>query len=432
MSGYSDPGFDTLALHAGAAPDPATGARAVPLHLSTSFVFKSSDHAAALFNLERAGHVYSRISNPTNAVLEQRMAALEGGIGAIAVASGQAALHLCIATLMGAGGHIVASSALYGGSQNLLHYTLRRFGIDTTFVKPGDLAAWRAAVQPNTRLFFGETVGNPGLDVLDIPNVAALAHAADVPLLVDSTLTTPWLIKPFEHGADLVYHSATKFLSGHGTVIGGLVVDGGSFDWDRSGKFPELTQPYDGFHNMVFSEESTVGAFLLRARREGLRDFGAALSPHSAWLILQGIETLSLRMARHLENTQRVVTFLATQPLVARVGHPMLDSHPSHALAQQLLPRGAGSVFSFDLKGSRAQGQALVESLKIFSHLANVGDCRSLVIHPASTTHFRMSDAALAAAGITQGTIRLSIGLEDADDLIDDLKRALKAAGKAA
>jgi len=432
MSGYSDPGFDTLALHAGAAPDPATGARAVPLHLSTSFVFKSSDHAAALFNLERAGHVYSRISNPTNAVLEQRMAALEGGIGAIAVASGQAALHLCIATLMGAGGHIVASSALYGGSQNLLHYTLRRFGIDTTFVKPGDLAAWRAAVQPNTRLFFGETVGNPGLDVLDIPNVAALAHAADVPLLVDSTLTTPWLIKPFEHGADLVYHSATKFLSGHGTVIGGLVVDGGRFDWDRSGKFPELTQPYDGFHNMVFSEESTVGAFLLRARREGLRDFGAALSPHSAWLILQGIETLSLRMARHLENTQRVVTFLATQPLVARVGHPMLDSHPSHALAQQLLPRGAGSVFSFDLKGSRAQGQALVESLKIFSHLANVGDCRSLVIHPASTTHFRMSDAALAAAGITQGTIRLSIGLEDADDLIDDLKRALKAAGKAA
>jgi len=432
MSGYSDPGFDTLALHAGAAPDPATGARAVPLHLSTSFVFKSSDHAAALFNLERAGHVYSRISNPTNAVLEQRMAALEGGIGAIAVASGQAALHLCIATLMGAGGHIVASSALYGGSQNLLHYTLRRFGIDTTFVKPGDLAAWRAAVQPNTRLFFGETVGNPGLDVLDIPNVAALAHAAGVPLLVDSTLTTPWLIKPFEHGADLVYHSATKFLSGHGTVIGGLVVDGGRFDWDRSGKFPELSEPYDGFHNMVFSEESSVGAFLLRARREGLRDFGAALSPHSAWLILQGIETLSLRMARHLENTQRVVTFLATQPLVARVGHPMLDSHPSHALAQQLLPRGAGSVFSFDLKGSRAQGQALVESLKIFSHLANVGDCRSLVIHPASTTHFRMSDAALAAAGITQGTIRLSIGLEDADDLIDDLKRALKAAGKAA
>ncbi|MBP9904596.1 MAG: O-acetylhomoserine aminocarboxypropyltransferase [Rhodoferax sp.] len=432
MPGYSDPGFDTLALHAGSAPDPSTGARAVPIHLSTSFVFESSDHAAALFNLERAGHVYSRISNPTNAVLEQRIAALEGGIGAISVASGQAALHLSIATLMGAGSHIVASTALYGGSQNLLNYTLKRFGIDTTFVKPGDMDAWRAAVRPNTRLFFGETVGNPGLDVLDIPTVSAIAHGAGVPLLVDSTLTTPWLIKPFELGADLIYHSATKFLSGHGTVIGGLVIDGGSFDWDASGRFPELTQAYDGFHNMVFSEESTVGAFLLRARREGLRDFGACLSPHSAWLILQGMETLSLRMARHMENTQKVVTFLTSQPFVARVGHPMLENHPSHALAQKLLPRGAGSVFSFDLKGSRTQGKAFVESLKVFSHLANVGDCRSLVIHPASTTHFRMTDAALVAAGITQGTIRLSIGLEDADDLIDDLKRALKAAEKAA
>ena len=430
MSGYSDPGFDTLALHAGAAPDPTTGARAVPIHLTTSFVFESSDHAAALFNLERAGHVYSRISNPTNAVLEQRVAALEGGIGAISTASGQAALHLSIATLMGAGSHIVASTALYGGTQNLLHYTLRRFGIDTTFVQPGDVDGWRAAVRPNTKLFFGETMGNPGLEVLDIATVSAIAHEAGVPLLVDSTLTTPWLIKPLEHGADLVYHSATKFLSGHGTVIGGLVVDGGSFDWDRSGQFPELTEPYDGFHNMVFSEESTVGAFLLRARREGLRDFGACLSPHSAWLILQGIETLSLRMERHMSNTQKIVTFLASQPFVSRVGHPMLESHPSHALAKKLLPRGAGSVFSFDLAGSRAQGKAFVEALKIFSHLANVGDCRSLVIHPASTTHFRMSDEALAAGGITQGTIRLSIGLEDADDLIDDLKRALKVAEK--
>ena len=439
MPGYSDPAFDTLALHAGAAPDPTTGARAVPIYLTTSFVFESSDHAQSLFNLERAGHVYSRISNPTNAVLEQRIAALEGGIGAISVASGQAALHLSIATLMGAGSHIVASTALYGGSQNLLHYTLRRFGIETTFVKPGDIDGWRAAVRPNTKLFFGETVGNPGLDVLDIATVSAIAHEAAVPLLVDSTLTTPWLLKPFEHGADLVYHSATKFLSGHGTVIGGLVVDGGSFDWDAPAdkttgapsKFPELCQAYDGFHNMVFSEESTVGAFLLRARREGLRDFGACLSPHSAWLILQGMETLSLRMARHMSNTQRVVEFLASQAFVSRVGHPMLESHPSHALAQKLLPRGAGSVFSFDLKGSRAQGKAFVETLKIFSHLANVGDCRSLVIHPASTTHFRMDDAALASAGITQGTIRLSIGLEDPDDLIDDLKRALKTAERA-
>jgi O-acetylhomoserine (thiol)-lyase len=429
MAGYADPGFDTLALHAGATPD-ATGARAVPIHLTTSFVFESSAHAASLFNLERAGHVYSRISNPTNAVLEQRIAALEGGVGAISVASGQAALHLCIATLMGAGSHIVASTALYGGSHNLLHYTLKRFGIETTFVRPGDLDAWRAAVRPNTKLFFGETVGNPGLDVLNTPEVANIAHAAGVPLLVDSTLTTPWLVQPFGQGADLVYHSATKFLSGHGTVIGGLVVDGGSFDWDASGKFPELSEPYAGFHNMVFTEEASVGAFLLRARREGLRDFGACLSPHSAWLILQGIETLSLRMERHMRNTERVVEFLAQQPLVSRVGHPLLESHPDHALAKKLLPRGAGSVFSFDIKGSRRQGQAFVEALKVFSHLANVGDCRSLVIHPASTTHFRMDDAALASSGISQGTIRLSIGLEEADDLLDDLKRALRAAEK--
>jgi len=431
MPGYSDPGFDTLALHAGAAPDPATGARAVPIHLTTSFVFESSDHAAALFNLERSGHVYSRISNPTNAVLEQRIAALEGGIGAITTSSGQAALHLSIATLMGAGSRIVASTALYGGSQNLLHYTLRRFGIETTFVKPGDIDGWRAAIRPETKLLFGETVGNPGLDVLDIPTVSAIAHEAGVPLLVDSTFTTPYLMKPFDFGADLIYHSATKFLSGHGTVIGGLVVDAGSFDWDRSGRFPELTAPYEGFHNMVFTEESTVGAFLLRARREGLRDFGACMSPHTAWLILQGVETLPLRMERHMANTRKVVEFLAAQPFIERVAHPMLESHPSHALAQKLLPRGAGSVFSFDMKGNRDQGRKFIEALRIFSHLANVGDCRSLVIHPASTTHFRMTDEALAAGGITQGTIRLSIGLEDPDDLIDDLKRALKAAEKA-
>jgi O-acetylhomoserine (thiol)-lyase len=435
MPGYSDPGFDTLALHAGAAPDPATGARAVPIHLTTSFVFESSDQAASLFNLERGGHVYSRISNPTNAVLEQRIAALEGGIGAIATASGQAALHLAITTLMGAGSHIVASSALYGGSHNLLHYTLRRFGIDTTFVKPGDLDAWRAAVQPNTKLFFGETVGNPGMDVLDLPAVSQIAHAAGVPLLVDATLTSPWLLKPLEHGADLVVHSATKFLSGHGTVIGGLVVDGGSFDWSgphTEGKFAELTQAYEGFHNMVFNEESTIGAFLLRARREGLRDFGACMSPHTAWLILQGIETLPLRMARHVSNTEKVVNFLVAHPMVSRVGHPMLESHSSHALAQKLLPRGAGSVFSFDIAGTRKQGQAFIEALQVFSHLANVGDCRSLVIHPASTTHFRVDDETLKASGIGPGTVRLSIGLEDPDDLIDDLKRALRAAEKAA
>ena len=430
MPGYSDPGFDTLSLHAGAAPDPTTGARAVPIHLSTSFVFESAEHAASLFNLERAGHVYSRISNPTNAVLEQRVSALEGGIGALTTASGQAALHLAIATLMDAGSHIVASSALYGGSHNLLHYTLSRFGIETTFVHPGDVDAWRAAVRPNTKLFFGETVGNPGMDVLDIPTISALAHDNDVPLMVDATLTPPWLMKPLDHGADLVMHSATKFLSGHGTVIGGVLVDGGTFDWAASPKFDNLSAAYHVFHDMVFSDESTVGAFLLRARREGLRDFGACMSPHSAWLILQGIETLGLRMQRHMQNTEAVVAFLATHPMVERVGHPILESHPSHAMAKKLLPRGAGSVFSFDIKGSREQGQAFVETLKVFSHLANVGDCRSLVIQPASTTHFRMDAAALKQAGISPGTIRLSIGLEDADDLIDDLKRALRAAEK--
>src|SRR6186713_3089277 len=435
MPGSSDPGFDTLAVHAGAAPDPATGARAVPIHLTTSFVFENSEHAASLFNMERSGHVYSRISNPTNAVLEERIAALEGGVGAIATASGQAALHLAICTLAGAGSHIVSSSALYGGSHNLLHYTLSRFGISTTFVKPGDIDGWRAAIRPTTRLLFGETVGNPGLDVLDIPTVSAIAHEHGLPLLVDSTFTTPWLMKPFEHGADLLFHSATKFLSGHGTVIGGVLVDSGAFDWDAAtaatGRFRELTEAYEGFHGMVFSEESTVGAFLLRARREGLRDFGASMSPHTAWLILQGIETLPLRMDRHMANTRKVVEFLAAHAGVASVGYPELEGHPDHALAKRLLPRGCGSVFSFDLRGSREQGRAFIEALKLFSHLANVGDCRSLVIHPASTTHFRMDDAALAQAGITQGTIRLSIGLEDADDLIDDLSRALRAAQKA-
>ncbi|RZJ11479.1 MAG: O-acetylhomoserine aminocarboxypropyltransferase [Rubrivivax sp.] len=430
------PGFDTLALHAGATPDPGTGARATPLHLSTSFVFENSEHAASLFNMERSGHVYSRLSNPTTAVFEERMAALEGGIGSVATASGQAALHLAICTLTGAGGHIVASTALYGGSHNLLHYTLRRFGIATTFVNPRDLDAWRAAIRPETRLLFGESLGNPGLDVLDIPAVSALAHEAGLPLLVDATFTTPYLQRPMELGADLVYHSATKFLCGHGTVVGGVLVDAGSFDWDaahaKSGRFATLCEPYDGFHGMVFSEESTVGAFLLRARREGLRDFGACMSPHTAWLMLQGLETLALRMARHVANAQAVAEFLLSHDLVEKVAYPGLPSHPDHALAQRLLPHGAGAVFSFDIKGSRAQGRAFIEALKLFSHLANVGDAKSLVIHPASTTHFRMDDASLRQAGIGPGTIRLSIGLEDPADLIDDLKRALKAALKAA
>jgi O-acetylhomoserine (thiol)-lyase len=421
-------GMDTLAVHAGASPDPATGARATPIYLSTSFVFPDSDQAAALFNMEQSGHVYSRLSNPTVSVLEERIAALERGVGGIATASGQAALHLAIATIAGAGSHIVASRALYGGSHNLLHFTLRRFGIETTFVDPRDGAAWRAALRPNTRLLFGETLGNPGLDVMDIGMVADIAHGHQVPLLVDSTFTTPYLMRPFEHGADLVYHSATKFLCGHGTVLGGLVVDSGRFDWDASGKFPELTEPYHGFHSMVFSEESTVAAFLLRARREGLRDFGACMSPMNAFQILQGIETLSLRMARHVDNARRVAEFLQGHELVAQVAYPDLPSHPDHELARRLLPRGCGAVFSVDLKVDRLGGRRFVESLELFSHLANVGDARSLVIHPASTTHFRMDPQALREAGIGEGTLRLSIGLEDPDDLIADLKRALKRA----
>jgi O-acetylhomoserine (thiol)-lyase len=419
--------MDTLSVHAGASPDPATGARITPIYLSTSFVFPDSDHAAALFNMERSGHVYSRLSNPTVSVLEERMAALEQGVGAIATASGQAALHLAIATIAGAGSHIVASRALYGGSHNLLHFTLRRFGIETSFVNPRDPDAWRAALRPNTRLLFAETLGNPNLDVLDIPTVAEIAHAHRVPLMVDSTFTTPWLIRPIEHGADLVHHSATKFLCGHGTVLGGLIVDSGRFDWDASGKFPELTEPYEGFHSMVFTEESTVAAFLLRARREGLRDFGACMSPMSAFQILQGVETLSLRMSRHVENARKVAAFLESHKLVSRVAYPELESHPDHALARRLLPRGSGAVFSVDLAVDRAAGRRFVESLELFSHLANVGDARSLVIHPASTTHFRMDEAALREAGIGEGTLRLSIGL-DADDLIADLKRALKRA----
>ncbi len=429
--------FDTLSLHAGQVPDSQYGARAQPIYLTSSFVFKDADQAASLFNMERGGHVYSRISNPTNAVLEERMAALEGGVGGIAVASGQAAMHLAITTLMGAGGHIVASRSLYGGSHNLLEYTLPRFGITTTFVDPRDLDAWKAAIRPETRLLFGETLGNPGLDVLDIPRVAALAHDHGLPLLVDSTFTTPYLLKPFALGADLVFHSATKFLSGHGTVIGGVVVDSGAFDWvgsgNTAGKFPTLAEPYEGFHDMVFTEESPVAAFLLRARREGLRDFGACLSPLSAFQILQGLETLPLRMARHIDNTRKVVAHLATLVggAVDAVVHPDLPDHPDYALAQHLLPRGSSSVFTFNLSGGRAAGRKFIEALRVFSHLANVGDAKSLVIHPASTTHFRMSDAALAAAGIHPGTIRLSIGLEDPDDLIEDINRGLAAAARA-
>jgi O-acetylhomoserine (thiol)-lyase len=429
-SGPKPPHPDTLAVHAGQSPDPATGARAVPIYQTASYVFSDTDSAAALFNMEQPGHVYSRLSNPTVAVFEERMAALEGGAGSIATASGQAALHLAIATLMGQGGHIVSSASLYGGSHNLLQYTLPRFGIETTFVSSRDLDEWRAAIRPETRLLFGETVGNPSVDVLDIPSIAAIANEHRIALLVDATVTTPYLGRAFDMGAHLVVHSATKFLSGHGVVIGGVLVDGGRFDWDASRRYPTLTEPYEGFHGMVFTEESTVAAFLLRARREGLRDFGPCMAPMTAFQILQGLETLHLRMPRHVASTRIIVDFLVKHEAVTRVHHPDVATHPDHALSKTLYPNGCSAILSFELKGGRDAGRKFIEKLSLFSHLANIGDAKSLVIHPASTTHFRMDDEALAAAGIGPGTIRLSIGLEHPDDLIEDLSRALHASQK--
>jgi O-acetylhomoserine (thiol)-lyase len=376
--------------------------------------------------MELGGHVYSRISNPTNSVLEERISAMEGGVGGIAVASGQAALHLAITTLMGQGGHIVASQSLYGGSHNLLQYTLPRFGIDTTFVDFRDLNRIEAAIKPETRLIFSETLGNPGLDILNIPAVSKLAHDRELPLMVDSTFTTPYLLKPLKHGADIIVHSATKFLGGHGVAVGGLVIDGGGFDWTQRDKFPTLSEPYQGFHGMTFTDESPVAAFLLRARREGLRDFGACMSPMNAFQIMQGIETLGPRMQRHVENTRAIVNFLNDHASVKKVIYPELNDHPDNKLATELLPNGVGAVFTFELKDGRQAGKKFIEKLKIFSHLANVGDAKSLVIHPASTTHFRMSDDDLLSAGITPGTVRLSIGLENIDDLKQDLKQALK------
>ena len=419
--------FDTLSLHAGQQPDPATGARATPIYQSASFVFKDTDYAVGLFNIERAGHVYSRLSNPTNAVLEERIAALENGVGAIALASGQAAMHLAITTIVSAGEHIVASRSIYGGTHNLLDYTLRRFGIDTTFVDPRDTDAFRQAIQPNTRLVFAEILGNPGLEVLNVPVVSEIAHAAGLPLLVDATFATPYLCRPIDFGADLIMHSATKFLSGHGIVIGGLLVDGGTFDWEASGKFPTLTEPYAGFHNLNFAEEFGPAAFITRARKEGLRDFGACMSPTTAFHILQGVETLPLRMQRHVENTTTVVEFLMQQEQVEWLNHPMLPDHPDHELATQIMPKGCGAVFSFGIKGGRDAGIKFIENLEVFSHLANVGDAKSLVIHPASTTHHRMDAEALKFAGISEGLIRLSVGLEDPADLTADLRHGLRA-----
>ena len=418
---------DTLALHAGQQPDPVHGARAVPIYQTTSYVFRDTDHAAALFNLERAGHLYSRISNPTTAVLEERIAALEGGVGAVCTASGQAALHLAIVTLMDAGSHIVSSQSIYGGSHNLFTHTLPRFGIETSFVDPRDPEAFRQAIRPETRLLFAETLGNPRLEVLDIPAVSQVAHEAGLPLMVDNTFATPTLCRPLDFGADLVHHSITKFLGGHGIAIGGAIVDGGKFDWQASGLFPTMSEPYAGYHGITYAEEFGPQAFIMRARTEGLRDFGACLSPTNAFHILQGVETLPVRMARHVENARKVVAYLDAHEAVEWVTYPELPDHPDHELAKKILPRGCGAIFSFELKGGREAGRRFIEGLRLFSHLANVGDAKSLVIHPASTTHQQMDAAALAAGGVTEGLVRLSVGLEDPDDLLEDLGRALKA-----
>ncbi|MBR0966732.1 O-acetylhomoserine aminocarboxypropyltransferase [Bradyrhizobium diazoefficiens] len=431
MPAPKPPAFETLSLHAGQHPDPVTGARAVPIYQTTSCVFQDSDHAAALFNLERAGHIYTRISNPTTGVLEERLAALEGGVGAICTASGMAALHLAIATLLNAGDHIVASSSLYGGTVNLLAHTLPRFGITTTFVKPRDHDAFRSAIKPNTKLVIGETIGNPGLEVLDIPKIAAIAHDAKIPLLIDNTFATPYLSRPIEHGADIVMHSATKWLGGHGIAIGGAIVDGGRFDWRASAKFGVLTEPYGGYHGIVFDEQFGTAAFIMRARTEGLRDFGACLSPTNAFQLLQGVETLGVRMDRHIQNTHLVLEALKSNKAVDWVLHPSLEDHTDYRLAKTLLPRGAGSIVSFGIKGGRPAGRKFIESLRMISHLANVGDAKTLVIHPASTTHQQMDSEQLKAAGIGEELVRLSVGIETASDIIDDLNQALRISQKA-
>jgi O-acetylhomoserine (thiol)-lyase len=430
MPGPKPPALETLSLHAGQHPDPVTGARAVPIYQTTSYVFQDTDHAAALFNLERAGHIYTRISNPTTAVLEERLAAIEQGVGAVCTASGQAAMHLAIATLLSAGDHIVASASLYGGTINLLAHTLPRFGIATSFVKPRDLDGLRAAIRPNTRLVIAETIGNPGLEVLDIPRAADIAHAAGIPLVIDNTFATPYLCQPVTLGADIVMHSITKWIGGHGIAIGGALIDGGRFDYaaaEAAGKFPTISEPYAGYHGIVFAEEYGPAAFIMRARAEGLRDFGACLSPANAFHLLQGVETLHVRMQRHMENTAAVLEFLTRNSAIAWVLHPSLASHPDHELAKKLLPRGAGSIVSCGIKGGRTAGRKFIEALRLASHLANVGDAKTLVIHPASTTHQQMDAAQLKAAGLGEELVRLSVGIEAAGDIIDDLAQALRA-----
>ena len=419
-------GFNTRALHAGYAPDPTTHARAVPIYQSTSFTFDNSEHAAALFALQQFGNIYTRIMNPTTDVLEQRVASLENGVAALATASGQAAQFLAISGLMEPGDHMVASSTLYGGTYTQFDVSFRKFGYDVTFVEPDEPENFRKAIKPNTKLVYGETISNPRGNVLDIEAVAKIAHAANVPLMIDNTFATPYVCRPIDFGADIVVHSLTKFMGGHGTSIGGIIVDAGKFDWSKS-KHPQINQPSRAYHGMNFSEVFGAIAYIIRCRVEGLRDLGPCISPFNAFQFIQGIETLGMRMDRHLSNAMAVAQHLEKHPKVGWVKYPSLPSSPYFKNAQKYTPKGGGAVFSFGVKGGFEAGKKFIDSLKIFSHLANVGDARSLVIHPASTTHQQLSDAEQLAAGVTPDLIRVSIGLEDIEDILWDIDQALGA-----
>lgn len=421
--------FETKQVHAGAAPDPATGARATPIYQTTAYQFRDTDHAAALFGLGEFGNIYTRIMNPTQDVVEQRVAALEGGVAAVALASGQSATTLAILNIAESGDHFVSSAALYGGTYNLFHYTLPKLGIEVSFVDPDDLDAWRAAVRPNTKLFFGETVGNPRNNVLDIRAVADVAHQAGVPLLVDNTVPTPFLLRPIEHGADIVIHSATKFLGGHGTAIGGVVVDSGNFNWgEHAARFPGLTTADPSYHGLVYWDALGPLAYAIKLRVQLLRDIGPAIAPLNSFLLIQGIETLSLRMERHTSNAQALAEWLEARDEVQTVYYAGLPSSPFHAAAQKYLPRGAGAIVAFDIVGGVEAGKKFVDALELHSHLANIGDVRSLVIHPASTTHSQLTPEEQAATGVTPGLVRLSVGLEGIEDLKADLDAGFRAA----
>ncbi|MBL4893050.1 MAG: O-acetylhomoserine aminocarboxypropyltransferase [Rhizobiaceae bacterium] len=422
--------IETLALHAGHVPDSDHGSRAVPIHQTTSYVFKDADHAAALFNMEQGGHLYSRISNPTVAVLEQRLAALEGGAACVAKASGMAALHMATTMLVSAGDHIVSTSQLYGANINLLKNTLPRFGVETSFVAPRDLDAIKAAIKENSKFIFAELIGNPGLDVLDLEAVAKIADDAGIPLMIDATFNTPYLCKPLEYGANIIIQSVTKWLGGHGIAIGGAVIDGGNFNWGRNDKFPTLTSPHYALDGIVFWEEFGPVALTMRMRAEGMYNFGAALSPTNAFYLLQGIETLPLRMEKHMENTKALLEYLTNHEGVEWVRHPLLEDHPDYELAGKLMPKGAGSIIVFGVKGGRKGGSTFMENLKLASHLANVGDAKTLVIHPASTTHSHISAEDMKAGGLSDDLIRLSVGLESINDIIADFDRGLKAASR--